>query len=244
MPPQALFTDRQDAGRALARELGARHDLGPAPVVLALTRGGVAVAVEVAQALHAALDICVVRKLGLPGHAEWAMGAIASGGVRVMNPWPGLEFTPEAIGRVLAQEEAELARRERVYRGPHPAIAIAGRRVILVDDGMATGASMRAAAVAVRQQHPLRLMVAVPVAAREACAALGDVADEVLCLATPQPFRAVSLWYRHMPQLTDEEVQGLLEKARHAHAQELRAEADRPPGPASAPGDSGGQAQP
>ncbi len=225
-PPwdRPLFRDRAHAGRVLAERL-AEH-LGPeveSPnlLVLALPRGGVPVAHEIAQALRAPLDIWVVRKLGLPGRPEYAMGAIASGGVRVMNPLPGMQVSPEALARVLAQEEAELARRERVYRGEHPAASVAGRHVILVDDGLATGATMRAAALAVRAQHPARLTVAVPVGARESCAELADVCDELVCAAMPQPFRAVSLWYGQMPQCSDEEVRTLLDQAWRTHAQDL-----------------------
>ncbi len=220
-----VFRDRAHAGRVLAERLIAH--LGPQAhsanlLVLALPRGGVPVAHEIAQALRAPLDIWGVRKLGLPGHPEYAMGAIASGGVRVMNPLPGVQVSPEAVARVLAQEEAELARRERVYRGAHPAASVAGRHVVLVDDGLATGATMRAAAQAVRAQHPARLTVAVPVGARDSCAELAEVCDELVCAAMPQPFHAVSLWYEHMPQCTDDEVRRLLDQAWHSHARDLR----------------------
>lgn len=216
-----IFHDRAHAGRVLAEMLQA-HAHDPRPLVLALPRGGVPVAHEIAQALGAPLDICVVRKLGLPGHPEYAMGAIASGGIRVMNPLPGVSLSPEAVARVVAQEEAELVRREHVYRGEHPAPQMRGRHVILVDDGLATGATMRAAALAVRAQHPLRLTIAVPVGARESCASLADVADEVVCASMPEPFQAVSLWYEHMPQCSDEEVCKLLDHAWHAHARDVR----------------------
>ena len=218
---QRVFRDRAHAGRVLA-EMLQPHANDPDLLVLALPRGGVPVAHEIAQALGAPLDICVVRKLGLPGHPEYAMGAIASGGVRVMNPLPGVSLSPEAVARVVAREEAELARREHVYRGQHPAPSVSGRSVILVDDGLATGATMRAAALAVRARHPLRLTIAVPVGARESCASLTDVADEVVCASMPEPFRAVSLWYEHMPQCSDEEVCSLLDQAWHAHAHEVR----------------------
>lgn len=214
------FRDRAHAGQVLA-DLLQPYANDPNVLVLALPRGGVPVADKIAQALRAPLDICVVRKLGLPGHPEYAMGAIASGGVRVMNPLPGASLSPEAVARVVAQEEAELVRRERVYRGDHPAAGVAGRHVILVDDGLATGATMRAAALAVRAQHPRRLTIAVPVGARDSCASLSDVADEVVCAAMPEPFRAVSLWYDHMPQCSDEEVCSLLEHAWSAHAHDL-----------------------
>ncbi len=215
------YRDREHAGRVLAQLL-AGHVGQPPPLVLALPRGGVAVAYEVAQALHAPLDIWVVRKLGLPGHEEYAMGAIASGGVRVMNPLPGMDLKPEAVARVVAREEAELLRRERVYRGDHPAASVTGRHVILVDDGLATGATMRAAALAVRAGHPSRLTIAVPVGARDSCESLADVADEVVCPFMPEPFQAVGLWYEHMPQASDEEVRHLLGQAWHEHVRELR----------------------
>jgi predicted phosphoribosyltransferase len=215
------YRDRRDAGQALAEALGS-HLHEPNLLVLALPRGGVAVGYEVAKALHAPLDIWVVRKLGLPGHEEYAMGAIASGGVKVMNPLPDLKVSAEAIAAVLAREQDELVRRERRYRGDHPAISPRGRHVILVDDGLATGATMRAAALAVRQQHPARLTVAVPVGARDSCAELADVADEVVCPFMPEPFHAVGRWYTHMTQASDEEVCEVLERAWSEHAFDLR----------------------
>lgn len=207
-----FFRDRTHAGRVLAGLLG-QHAGAPELLVLALPRGGVPVGFEVARALRAPLDIWAVRKLGLPGHEEYAMGAIASGGVRVMNPLPALQVPPQALAQVLAREEAELARREHSYRGSRPAVRVAGRHVILVDDGLATGATLQAAALAVRSQHPARLTIAVPVGAPDSCERLREVADEVVCAHTPQPFGAVSLWYGHMPQCSDEEVRGLLERA-------------------------------
>jgi putative phosphoribosyl transferase len=210
------YRDRQHAGRELARHLA--HYAGrPGLLVLALPRGGVAVGYEVAQALQAPLDVFVVRKLGFPGHEEYAMGAIASGGVRVMNALPGLPVSEAEIEQVARRELAELERRERAYRGGGPPCEIAGRTVIVVDDGLATGATMRAAAQAIRRQHPLRLCVAVPVGARESCDALRALADEVVCPATPEPFRAVGLWYLDFPQASDEEVHELLEQARNNH---------------------------
>ncbi len=206
------YRDRRDAGQALAEALG-HHLHEPNLLVLALPRGGVAVGYEVAKALHAPLDIWVVRKLGLPGHEEYAMGAIASGGVRVMNPLPGIEVSPQAVAEVLARERDELVRREQRYRGDHPAISPRGRHVILVDDGLATGATMRAAALAVRQQAPARLVIAVPVGARDSCEELADVADEVVCPFMPEPFHAVGLWYEHMTQASDEEVCQWLDRA-------------------------------
>jgi predicted phosphoribosyltransferase len=217
MMARPYYNDRIDAGRQLAEHLSHYKDQ-PGVLVLALPRGGVAVAYEVAQALHAPLDVFVVRKLGLPGHEEYAMGAIASGGVRVMNPLPGITVAPEALAAVLAKEQAELLRREQLYRAQRPPVHIAGLTVILVDDGLATGATMRAAAVSVKQHHPLRLVVAVPVGARDSCESLRDVADEVVCPAMPEPFHALSLWYDFMPQASDDEVRSLLQKTWHEHA--------------------------
>lgn len=210
------YEDRHQAGRVLAEKL-ARYRGRPNLIVLALPRGGVAVGFEVARALQAPLDVFVVRKLGLPGHEEYAMGAIASGGVRVMTPLPGLTVPPEAVAEVVAREQAELVRREQLYRSQRPAISLAGRTVIVVDDGLATGASMRAAVQAIRQQHPAHLVVAVPVGAPDTCQALREEADEVVCAATPQPFRAVGLWYEKFPQASDDEVRTLLDEARHEH---------------------------
>ena len=221
------YRDRTDAGQALAEALG--HHLHEANLlILALPRGGVAVGYEVAMALHAPMDIWVVRKLGLPGHEEYAMGAIASGGVRVMNPLPGMSVAPEIVAKVLAREEAELTRREHRYRGDHPAISPRGRHVILVDDGLATGATMRAAALAVRQQQPAHLTIAVPVGASESCAELADVADEVVCPFTPEPFHAVGRWDAQMTQASDEEVCDLLAKAWARRAHEVQQERTPP----------------
>lgn len=211
------FRDRRHAGRVLAEKL-AHYRGRPNLLVLALPRGGVAVGFEVAQALQAPLDVFVVRKLGFPGHEEYAMGAIASGGVRVMNPLPGATVSPEAVEAVAVREQAELVRREQLYRSQRPAPDIAGRTVIVVDDGMATGATMRAAVLAIRQQQPMHLTVAVPVGAEETCEELQDEADEVICAATPRPFRAVGLWYEDFPQASDDEVRTLLEEARRVHA--------------------------
>ena len=211
------FRDRRHAGRVLARKLD--HYRGhPGLLVLALPRGGVAVAFEVAHALQAPLDVFMVRKLGFPGHEEYAMGAIASGGVRVMNPLPGMEVSSEALARVVAREQAELLRREKLYRNNRPAVALRGRDVIVVDDGLATGSTMRAALLAIRQQQPSHLTVAVPVGAAETCELLRADADEVVCAATPSPFRAVGLWYQDFPQASDEEVRTLLQAARRDHS--------------------------
>ena len=211
------FDDRRQAGRVLAGQLEAYrgHDN---LLVLALPRGGVAVGFEVAHALQAPLDVIVVRKLGFPGHEEYAMGAIASGGVRVMNPSPGMRVSPQALAEVVAREQDELARRELLYRDGRPAAGIRGRTVIVVDDGLATGSTMRAAVAAIRQQGPAFVAVAVPVGAEETCSQLRGEADDVVCAAMPRPFRAVGLWYRDFPQSSDDEVRDLLEEARREHA--------------------------
>ncbi len=210
---QLPLRDRRQAGRVLAGLL--EHLRGdPNLLVLGLPRGGVAVAFEVALALQAPLDIFVVRKLGCPGHEEYALGAIASGGVRVMNPWVDVPVSPEDLAAVVAREQDELVRRELLYRGNRPAIAIQGRTVVLVDDGLATGSTMRAAVLAVRQQKPHRLVVAVPVGAEETCAMLRRDVDEVVCAAMPRPFRAVGLWYQEFPQASDDEVHQLLDESR------------------------------
>jgi len=211
------YRDRDHAGRLLAGALAA-YRAHPGLLVLALPRGGVAVGHAVARELRAPLDICVVRKLGYPGHEEYAMGAIASGGVRVMNPLPGAAPAPEAVAAVIAREEAELLRREQLYRNQRPAAAIEGRTVIVVDDGLATGATLRAAVLAVRQQRPRRLVVAVPVGSAQGCGELESLAEEVVCPARLEHFAAVSLWYLDFPQATDEEVRRFLDDA---HQEEI-----------------------
>ena len=205
------FADRRHAGAVLAGQLhhiAGRHDL----VTLALPRGGVPVAYEVARALGAPMDVFVVRKLGLPGHPELAMGAIASGGVRVMNEDVVDWYRPSAaaIEAVSRAEQAELERREHLYRDHRPPVPVEGRTVILVDDGLATGSTMRAAVLAVRRLRPARVIVAVPVGAHETCQALRKIADEVVCALMPQPFSAVGLWYTDFSHTTDNEVRDLL----------------------------------
>ena len=214
-----LFRDRTDAGRQLAAKLAAYADRSDV-LVLALPRGGVPVAFEVARELHAPLDVFLVRKLGVPGHEELAMGAIASGGVRVLNEdvVRMLRISDDVIDAVGAEERQELERRERTYRGNRPAPDVRGRTVILVDDGLATGSTMRAAIAALRQQRPARIVVAVPVGAPETCAEFQDEADEAICARTPEPFYAVGLWYGDFSQTTDEEVHDLLERAAEEHA--------------------------
>ena len=213
---QLPFRDRRQAGRALAKLLD-HHRGAENLLVLALPRGGVAVGFEVAQALQAPLDVLVVRKLGFPGREEFAMGAIASGGVRVMNPMAGSGVSPRAVAEVVAREQAELIRREQLYRAGRPPLSMRGRTVIVVDDGLATGSTMRAAVLAVRQQQAARLVVAVPVGAEDTCRQLRSEADEVVCAAMPTPFRAVGLWYRQFPQASDDEVRDLLEEARREY---------------------------
>ena len=214
MPEQ--FQNRQDAGRQLATLLGSLAGR-PHMVVLGLPRGGVPVAAEVAAALRAPLDVFIVRKLGVPGQEEFAMGAIASGGARVIDAAlvRDLAISTAEINAVAQAETRELERRERQYRGDRPFPELAGRTVIVVDDGLATGASMRVAVAALRGEHPARIVVAVPVAPWETCEALRQAADEVVCAVTPEPFHAVGLWYEDFRQTSDEEVHDLLERARH-----------------------------
>ena len=208
-PPR--FHDRREAGRLLAQELQA-YAGRPDVVVLALPRGGVPVAAEVAQALGAPLDVFLVRKLGVPGHEELAMGAVASGGLGVLNAEvvSGLHIPESVIRTVAAREQQELVRREELYRGNRPPRDVRGRTVILVDDGLATGATMLAAIRALRQQQPARIVVAVPTASSETCEALKREADEVVCSITPEPFVAVGQWYDDFSQTTDAEVRDLL----------------------------------
>jgi putative phosphoribosyl transferase len=209
-----LFRDRREAGRFLAGKLihyANRRDV----LVLALPRGGVPVAFEVARALKAPLDVFLVRKLGVPGHEELAMGAIASGNVCVLNNdvVRPLHIPQHVIDEVAADEQRELERRERDYRGSRPAPDFQGRTVILVDDGLATGSTMRAAVAALRRRNPARIVVAVPVGAPETCAEFQDEADEAICALAPEPFYSVGLWYKDFSQTTDEEVRTLLQQA-------------------------------
>ena len=211
------FRDRKEAGRLLAERLAEyanRDDV----IVLALPRGGVPVGFEVARALHAPLDVFVVRKLGVPGHEELAMGAIASGGVLVLEPEvvEQLGIPPYVINEVAAREERELLRREREYRDDRPEPEFRGRTVILVDDGLATGSTMRAAVKALRKRQPAKIVVAVPVAAPSSCAELAPEVDEIVCARTPEDFRAVGEWYQEFGQTTDEEVTELLQAAARA----------------------------
>lgn len=213
------FHDRAEAGRKLAARLmtyAHRSDV----LVLGLPRGGVPVAYEVARALQAPLDLLVVRKLGVPYREELAMGAIASGGVRVLNEEvvQTLGISEEVIEAVIATEQQELLRRELIYRGDRPAPELRRRIVILVDDGMATGATMRAATLVVRAQQPARVVVAIPVAAPAICQELCAEVDELVCLLTPEVFLGVGAWYQRFPPITDEYVRALLARGRHVPA--------------------------
>ena len=209
------FRDRVEAGQLLGREVARRIGKRDNVIVLGLPRGGVPVAFHVAQALDAPMDVFIVRKLGVPGHEELAMGAIASGGVRVLNR-DVLSYVPipqKTIDAVAAREEEELRRRERSYRGARPPLQLRGRTVVLVDDGLATGSTMRAAIAAVRKMEPQAIVVAVPVAAPQTCDEFRNEVDEMICLRTPDPFQAVGLWYDDFSQTTDQEVHDLLERA-------------------------------
>jgi len=210
----AVFRDRRDAGRRLAAELSDYSGQNNV-LVLALPRGGVPVAYEVARALHAPLDVFMVRKLGVPGYEELAMGAIATGGLRVLDQelLRMLDIPRDVIERVTAIEMSELERRERQYRGNRPPPDVRGRTVILIDDGLATGSTMRAAIAALKKEGANRVVVAVPVAPPEACEALRAQVDDVVCAVTPEPFRAVGLWYSDFSQTTDGEVRDLLARA-------------------------------
>ena len=208
------FQNRTEAGRRLAAALGryaGRNDV----LVLGLPRGGVPVAFEIASALDAPLDVFIVRKLGLPGHEEFGIGAIAHGGMRIVDDSVLRAYGVDAdtLDRITSRELRELERREQLYRDGRPFPAIENRIVILVDDGLATGSTMRAAVAALREKHPREIVVAVPVGARETCASMATLADEVVCLETPDPFYAVGLWYVNFEQTEDQEVHELLERA-------------------------------
>jgi predicted phosphoribosyltransferase len=214
-----LFIDRTDAGRRLAEALEhyrGRDDV----VVLALPRGGVPVGFEVARRLDAPLDVYVVRKLGTPGRSELAMGAIASGGVMVRNEdiIRQLGISDAQADAVAERERGELERRERIYRGDREPLDVRGKTVLLVDDGLATGATMRAAVSALAKREPAAVVVAVPTAAPETCEEFRGMVDEVVCVETPQPFLGVGRWYRHFSQTSDEEVQDLLARASRARS--------------------------
>jgi putative phosphoribosyl transferase len=236
--PSLPFRDRDEAGHALALAVAAAGEPPGAAdaLVLALPRGGLPVARQVAQLLGLPLDVLIVRKLGVPGQPEFAMGAIASGGLRVLNDdvVRELDISAASIDAVTRAETAELARRERLYRGDQPAPAIAGRTVIVVDDGLATGATMRAAVRALRTQAPSRIVVAVPVSAADTAEDLRSEADAVVTVATPEPFLAVGRWYRDFDQVDDAEVRRLLTDARAAAAPRTM----RPAPPGATPGAS------
>jgi predicted phosphoribosyltransferase len=209
-----LFQDRTDAGQQLAQKLNAyagRNDV----VVLALPRGGVPVAYAVAQALQAPLDVFLVRKLGLPGHEELAMGAIASGGVRILNREviDAMRIPGEVIDAIIHREQQELARREQLYRDDNPSPSLQDQVAILVNDGLATGAGMAAAVTALRAHEPDEIVVAVPIAAAESCEQFAQRVDRMVCLETPTPFFGVGLWYENFTQVRDDEVRNLLTRA-------------------------------
>src|SRR2546423_196080 len=209
-----IFRDRTDAGKILAGHLEQYSDRRDV-VVLALPRGGVPVAFEVAEKLNALLDVIIVQKLGAPGQEELAVGAIASGNVKILNHYviEHLGISQAQIAFAVAREQKELQRRERFYRGDRPPIDVSGRTVILIDDGLATGSSMRAAATAIRQRQPSQLALAVPVASESTCAELKEEFDEVVCAVTPMAFYAVGQWYQEFSQTTDQEVRELLTRA-------------------------------
>jgi putative phosphoribosyl transferase len=210
------FHNRTEAGKLLAEQLMTYANSNDV-LVLALPRGGVPVAFEVASALHAPLDVIIVRKLGVPWQEELAMGAIATGGVRILNNdvVQFLDIPDEVINKIAAQEQQELERRERLYRGERSVYDIHGRTVILVDDGIATGATMHAAVVALKQRQPTRIIIAVPTAAPSTCDEFAAEVDELVCVIRPEPFIAVGYWYREFAQTSDEEVRSLLAQANH-----------------------------
>jgi predicted phosphoribosyltransferase len=208
------FRDRYDAGQQLAAKLSA-YAGRPDVLVLALPRGGVPVAFEIARALRAPMDLFLVRKLGVPGQEELAMGAVASGGGRVLNRdvVEALGIPDRVIDAVAEREERELERREQLYRDGRPPVNAEGRAVILVDDGLATGATMRAVVATLRQQQPARIVIAVPLAAPSVCREFEAEVDEIVCARTPEPFYAVGLWYEDFSPTSDEEVHDLLRRS-------------------------------
>jgi putative phosphoribosyl transferase len=216
------FRSRRDAGQQLARKLQ-QYAGRPDVIVLALPRGGVPVGFEIARALDVPLDVFVVRKLGLPWHEELAIGALASGGVRFLDQdlIRVAGVTEDDIRRITAIEQDELVRREKLYRGDRDLPDLTGKTVLLVDDGLATGSTMRVAVAALRQEGPARVVVAVPVASPETCEAFRDIADDIVCAITPERFYAVGLWYADFSQTSDDEVHRLLEQARTAHEHQL-----------------------
>jgi putative phosphoribosyl transferase len=224
------FHDRTEAGRLLAKKLAAYANRGDV-LVLALPRGGVPVAFEVAKVLQAPLDVFLVRKLGVPGHEELAMGAMASCGMIVRNDEviAGLGVPSSVFETVVAQEQQELERQEHLYRGDQPLPDLHDCTTILVDDGLATGATMRAAVAALCQHHPAHRVVAVPIAAPNTCEALRADVDEVICALTPEPFYAVGLWYEHFSQTTDDEVRDLLAQAKRPRLQDQTPQAEDAP---------------
>jgi predicted phosphoribosyltransferase len=210
----SFFNDRTDAGRRLAKRLS-EYANRPDVLILALPRGGVPVAFEVAKALNVKMDVFIVRKLGVPGNEELAMGAIASDNIRVLNEdiVRSFQIPQKVINEVAANELRELERRERLYRGNRPKPNISGSTVILVDDGLATGATMRAAAAAVKTKNPDQVVIAVPVAAPDTCSDFRNEVDKIICFATPEPFYGVGAWYEDFSQTTDKEVCDLLDRA-------------------------------
>lgn len=221
-----LFENRRIAGKSLAAEL-TRYRRRSDVVVMALPRGGVPVAYEIAAALEVPLDVMIVRKIGVPGYSELAMGAIASGGIYVANEdvIHSLHISQSAIDEVVARERIELERREHTYRSGRPAQSIRDRVVILVDDGIATGATMRAAVGAIKQQHPAELIIAVPTSAADSSARLQPMVDRFVCLATPEPYYAVGAWYEDFSQTSDNEVRDLLERANRPPSAGLKRQA-------------------
>jgi putative phosphoribosyl transferase len=213
------FPNRSEAGRVLAAELARYTDLRDV-VVLALPRGGVPIGFEIAHALHAPLDVFLVRKLGAPQYEELAMGAIASGGIRVLNESvvEQLRITAAEIEEVSLRERRELERREQAFRKGRPLVPVSDLNCILVDDGLATGSTMRAAVMALKKLNPRRIIVAVPVASADTCAEFEPLVDEIVCLYTPEPFMAVGRWYDDFAQLTDDQVRDYLERATHEMA--------------------------